>query len=122
MHSSFTFQCARQARAAVLTAAQCATYNESKKFWMWLTGGGDDFATHLGSSMITGLVTTTATGPVDVIKTNMFVGRHPCPALLSSGHRLVKAVQVLSACFNMSCQSSGASMLDLIDLCFQDML
>ena len=63
-----------QARAAVLTAAQCATYNESKKLWMWITGGGDDFATHLGSSMITGLVTTTATGPVDVIKTNMFVG------------------------------------------------
>lgn len=62
------------ARAAVLTATQCAAYNESKQLWMWLTGGGDDFATHLGSSMITGLVTTTATGPVDVIKTNMFVG------------------------------------------------
>ena len=61
----------------MLTAAQCATYNESKKLWMWITGGGDDFATHLGSSMITGLVTTTATGPVDVIKTNMFVGEGP---------------------------------------------
>ena len=66
-----------QARASVLTAAQCATYNESKKLWMWMTGGGDDLATHIGSSMITGLVTTKATGPVEVIKTKMFVGAPP---------------------------------------------
>ena len=62
----------------MLTAAQCASYDESKKLWMKLTGGGEDFTTHLGASMITGVVTTTATGPVDVIKTNMFVGEPLC--------------------------------------------
>ena len=82
-----------QARAAVLTAAQCATYNESKKLWMWITGAGDDFTTHLGSSMITGLVTTTATGPVDVIKTNMFVGEPaPAPTVFSHAFALTAAL------------------------------
>ena len=41
---------------------------------MSLTGGGDTMATHVGASMVSGLVTTTLTAPVDVIKTNMFVG------------------------------------------------
>ena len=71
-----------QARAAVLTAAQCATYNEAKTAWMNMTGGGDTLSTHVGASMISGLVTTTLTAPVDVIKTNMFVGAassHPFP-------------------------------------------
>ena len=63
-----------QARASVLTAAQCASYDESKKLWLYMVGGGENFTTHLGASMITGVITTTATGPVDVIKTNMFVG------------------------------------------------
>ena len=63
-----------QARAAVLTASQCATYNEAKQAVMSLTGGGDTMATHVGASMVSGLVTTTLTAPVDVIKTNMFVG------------------------------------------------
>lgn len=62
------------ARAAVLTAAQCATYNEAKTAWMNVTNGGDTLSTHVGASMISGLVTTTLTAPVDVIKTNMFVG------------------------------------------------
>ncbi|KAK9829621.1 hypothetical protein WJX72_006922 [[Myrmecia] bisecta] len=61
-------------RAAVLTAAQCATYDEAKTAWMRATGWGDDFATHLAASMVTGVVTTTATAPVDVVKTNMFMG------------------------------------------------
>ena len=64
-----------QARAAVLTAAQCATYNEAKTAWMNMTNGGDTLSTHVGASMISGLVTTTLTAPVDVIKTNMFVGK-----------------------------------------------
>lgn len=61
-------------RAAVLTASQCATYDEVKQAWMRLLGAGDNLTTHLGASMITGLVSTTATAPVDVIKTHMFVG------------------------------------------------
>jgi hypothetical protein len=34
----------------------------------------DNAATHLATAMITGVVSTTATNPVDVIKTYMFVG------------------------------------------------
>ena len=42
---------------------------------MLLVGGGDSLSTHVGASMVSGLVTTTLTAPVDVIKTNMFVGK-----------------------------------------------
>ena len=63
-----------QTRAAVLTASQCATYDEIKQVIKHVTGMGDHFGTHLSASMVTGLVTTTATAPVDVIKTHMFVG------------------------------------------------
>ncbi len=58
----------------MLTASQCATYDEIKQAIIKLTGAGDHFGTHIASSMVTGLVTTTATAPVDVIKTHMFVG------------------------------------------------
>lgn len=34
---------------------------------------GDHLGTHLGASLITGLVSTTLTNPVDVVKTVMFV-------------------------------------------------
>ncbi|KAK9822412.1 hypothetical protein WJX74_003136 [Apatococcus lobatus] len=61
-------------RAAVLTAAQCATYDEVKQAWMRLTSWDDAFPTHLASSLATGLVTTTITSPVDVVKTHMFMG------------------------------------------------
>lgn len=63
-----------QTRAAVLTASQCATYDEIKQVIMKVTGMGNHFGTHISASMVTGLVTTTATAPVDVIKTHMFVG------------------------------------------------
>ena len=73
-----------QARAAVLTASQCATYDEVKQTLIKFTGAGDNFGTHLASSMITGLVTTTATAPVDVIKTHMFVGKPEPDVVLKS--------------------------------------
>lgn len=58
-----------------MTAAQCATYDEVKRAVMRETGWTDQMAvTHLLSSMIAGLVTTTITNPIDVIKTRMFVG------------------------------------------------
>lgn len=38
------------------------------------TGWTDGVELHLTSSMIAGLVTTTITNPIDVIKTRMFVG------------------------------------------------
>ncbi|KIY93811.1 Kidney carrier protein 1 [Monoraphidium neglectum] len=60
-------------RAAVLTASQCATYDETKRRVMASTGWGDTAATHLACSLITGLASTTATNPIDVVKTHMFV-------------------------------------------------
>jgi solute carrier family 25 uncoupling protein 8/9 len=97
-----------QARAALLTAAQCATYDELKLFFVRSLGWEDNLQTHFTGgqapaqhmrrkplldwgwlpcrgrshrsnaacaavSGLAGLVTTTVTAPVDMIKTNMFV-------------------------------------------------
>ena len=64
-------------RSATLTASQCATYDEVKGFWMRATGADDGLGTHLCASMLTGLVTTTVTNPVDMIKTQLYVERGP---------------------------------------------
>eukprot|EP00884_Botryococcus_braunii_P018112 jgi/Botrbrau1/4985/Bobra.0396s0012.2 len=77
-------------RAAALTASQCATYDVCKQQWMELTGWSDNLPTHLGASMATGLVTTTVTAPVDVIKTNMFVGGTKYSGPLSCAADLVR--------------------------------
>ncbi|KXZ49928.1 hypothetical protein GPECTOR_19g379 [Gonium pectorale] len=61
------------ARAGLLTASQVATYDTIKHDIMKYGGWGDNTATHVAASSITGLVTTTVTNPADVIKTNMFV-------------------------------------------------
>lgn len=78
------------ARASVLTASQCATYDEIKQAIMRLTSVGDHFGTHIASSMVTGLVTTTATAPVDVIKTHMFVGGNHYTGPLQCAQDIVK--------------------------------
>jgi hypothetical protein len=70
-----------QARAAVLTSVQCAVYDGTKRWWMRASGMADGPATHLCASMLTGLATTTATTPVDVVKTNMFAGAGGVTAL-----------------------------------------
>ncbi|CAF4709932.1 unnamed protein product [Rotaria socialis] len=59
-------------RTAVLTATQCVTYDHAKRFWIELTGWSEGVKLHLGASLITGLVTTTVTAPLDTIKTNMY--------------------------------------------------
>lgn len=59
-------------RASILTSSQLVTYSEAKKGVMKATNMGECFATHLCTSMVTGLVATTATNPVDVIKTRMY--------------------------------------------------
>jgi solute carrier family 25 uncoupling protein 8/9 len=64
------------ARAALLTASQCATYDEVKLLFVRNLGWDDNLGTHLMVSGIAGLVTTTITAPVDMIKTNMFVHSH----------------------------------------------
>jgi len=61
-------------RSAILTAAQCATYDEVKRAVVATTGMHEGTQLHLTSSMIAGLVTTTITNPLDVVKTRMFVG------------------------------------------------
>ena len=63
-----------QIRTAALTGTQCASYDQAKQWFMRRTGLGDTPATHLGASMLTGLATTTITAPIDLIKTNFFVG------------------------------------------------
>ncbi|EFN55710.1 hypothetical protein CHLNCDRAFT_134006 [Chlorella variabilis] len=63
------------ARAALLTASQCATYDELKLFFVRQLGWEDNLQTHFAVSGLAGLVTTTVTAPVDMIKTNLFVNR-----------------------------------------------
>lgn len=60
-------------RSGVLTAAQCATYDEVKHYLMHMASLEDGFLTHLTASMITGLVSTTITTPIDVVKTQIMV-------------------------------------------------
>lgn len=52
----------------------CALLLQIKARVMVATGWPDNAATHLATAMITGVVSTTATNPVDVVKTFMFVG------------------------------------------------
>jgi hypothetical protein len=57
-------------RAAVLTSAQLSSYDETK--WLMRSWGFQDgYAVHLTAAIVAGLVTTTATSPVDVIKTRV---------------------------------------------------
>lgn len=58
----------------MLTASQCATYDMVKAKVMAATGWEDKFEAQLATSMVTGIVTTTATSPVDMIKSRIFVG------------------------------------------------
>ncbi|MDB9925294.1 solute carrier family 25 protein [bacterium] len=61
-------------RSAILTASQCAAYDEAKRLVKrFSSGSDDDLLTHLQASMLTGLVTTTVTNPVDMIKTQIYL-------------------------------------------------
>ena len=62
-------------RSAVLTASQCATYDEVKKGFMTVTGAKDGLFVHFSASMLAGLVTTTVTNPVDMIKTQLYMDK-----------------------------------------------
>ncbi|KAF5843188.1 mitochondrial carrier domain-containing protein [Dunaliella salina] len=77
-------------RSAILTAAQCATYDEVKRGVLSATGWEDGPHTHLTSAMIAGLVTTTITNPLDVIKTRMFVGGAKYKGALSCAADVLK--------------------------------
>ena len=60
-------------RAAMVTACQCGTYDEIKAWVVRTSGWGDSLVTHLTSSTLAGLVATTVTNPIDVVKTVIFV-------------------------------------------------
>ena len=77
------------ARSAILTASQCAAYDGAKSFVRGARSGSepaesDDLFTHLCASMLTGLVTTTVTNPVDMIKTQLYVSSPGSPGPDSS--------------------------------------
>lgn len=63
------------ARAALLTAAQCATYDEVKDVFLHRLQWEDNISTHLAVSGVAGLVTTTVIAPADMVKTHMFMNR-----------------------------------------------
>lgn len=102
-----------QVRSAILTAAQCATYDEVKRRVIAVTGWKDSIQTHLLSSMIAGLVTTTITNPIDVIKTRMFVGEcrvqtrgggyPPEPCSAPPGHPAVPSSSATRLCCPQAC-------------------
>ncbi|NP_001090497.1 solute carrier family 25 member 11 [Xenopus laevis] len=59
------------ARAVVVNAAQLASYSQSKQFLLDSGYFGDDILCHFCASMISGLVTTAASMPVDIAKTRI---------------------------------------------------
>ncbi|KAF6262756.1 mitochondrial carrier domain-containing protein [Scenedesmus sp. NREL 46B-D3] len=72
------------------TPGVCVTYDEVKGHVMAAMGWRDNAATHMATAMITGIVSTTATNPVDVVKTHMFVALnllHTASCLASGGSK-----------------------------------
>jgi hypothetical protein len=62
-------------RAAVLTGAQLSSYDHTKRGLLKTRYFKDDVVTHLSASFVSGLVTTTACNPFDIIKTRVMTDR-----------------------------------------------
>ncbi|XP_057782435.1 uncharacterized protein LOC131000510 isoform X2 [Salvia miltiorrhiza] len=62
-------------RAAVFTASQLATYDETKRLVMRWTSLEDGFYLHFIASTIAGGASTIATAPIDVVKTRLMLQR-----------------------------------------------
>ncbi|XP_047983255.1 mitochondrial substrate carrier family protein ucpB-like [Salvia hispanica] len=62
-------------RAAVFTASQLATYDETKRLVMRWTSLEDGFYLHLIASTVAGGASTIATAPIDVVKTRLMLQR-----------------------------------------------
>ncbi|CAI9741244.1 Hypothetical predicted protein [Octopus vulgaris] len=58
-------------RAMVVNAAQLASYSQAKQFLLSTAYFSDNIMCHFGASMISGLVTTAASMPVDIAKTRI---------------------------------------------------
>lgn len=58
-------------RAMVVNAAQLASYSQAKQFLLSTPYFNDNIGCHFAASMISGLVTTIASMPVDIAKTRI---------------------------------------------------
>ncbi|KRT79703.1 mitochondrial carrier protein [Oryctes borbonicus] len=58
-------------RAMVVNAAQLASYSQAKQFLLSTGYLGDDIKCHFAASMVSGLMTTAASMPVDIAKTRI---------------------------------------------------
>ncbi|CAK4619721.1 hypothetical protein LEN26_010603 [Aphanomyces euteiches] len=63
-------------RAMLLTSGQIASYDLFKSILLTRFACQDNVATHFGSSMLAGLVATTACAPMDVVKTRLMNMKH----------------------------------------------
>lgn len=63
-------------RASMLTSAQLASYDESKRFLLRNGYFVDNFSLHFTAAWISGLVTTTVVNPADLVKTRWMTDRH----------------------------------------------
>lgn len=61
------------ARSATLTATQVATYGEAKRRVVESEIAKEGVGLHFAVAMVTGLVTTATTNPVDMVKTRVYV-------------------------------------------------
>lgn len=75
-------------RGALLTASQCVCYEESKSVVTAFMPGLCVIATHFWAAMLTGLVSTTVTNPVDVIKQHQFA--RPKIGLIECAKQLIQ--------------------------------
>lgn len=63
-------------RAAILTASQLVSYGESKRLCSRLLARHEDsIAVHVAAAMTSGLVATTVTNPLDVVKTRLMTDK-----------------------------------------------
>ena len=55
----------------IMTASQLGSYDQCKQLLLKTPFFGDDIGTHFTASLLAGLVATTVSSPVDVVKTRM---------------------------------------------------
>ncbi|GFH13271.1 uncharacterized protein HaLaN_09121, partial [Haematococcus lacustris] len=106
-------------RSAILTASQCATYDEVKRGVLNYTGWSDGTHTHFTSSMIAGLVTTTITNPLDVIKTRMFVSGGRYKGALECASHVLKTegpIGFMKPASSMAVSNQAGSQTNIVSL------
>lgn len=79
------------ARAAVVAAAEIATYDEIKGELVGAGARAASPATHLAAALVAGLVASAAASPIDVLRSNWIVGRARYSSLFDALVQLVRA-------------------------------